>query len=67
MILSKSYITSRFTVNSNLVNQGFGAHYAALNLTTSFAFLSNSLVTDAQDTAMYLLLKQTIGKGLGLP
>jgi hypothetical protein len=40
MISSKSYITSRFTVNS--------------------------IVTDAQDTAMYLLLKQTIGKGLGL-
>ena len=77
-----SSITSRFTVNSNQVSQGFGgagwnesnpqfvrfgAHYAALNLTASFVFLSNSLVTDAQDSAMYLLLKQTIGKGLGLP
>ena len=75
-------LTGRFTLNANQVNQDsasnnwnesnpqfvrFGAHYAALNLTASFVFLSNSLVTDAQDSAMYLLLKQTIGKGLGLP
>jgi len=77
-----SSITSRFTLNSDQVNQGyggggwntsnprfvrFGAYNTALNLTASFVFLSNSLVTDAQDSAMYLLLKQTIGKGLGLP
>ena len=75
-------LTGRFTLNSNFKNQDsasnnwnnsnpqfvrFGAHYAALDLTASFVFLSNSLVTDAQDSAMYLLLKQTIGKGLGLP
>lgn len=75
-------LTGRFTLNANQVNQAsapnnwnnsvpqfvrFGAYNVALNLTASFSFLSNSLVTDAQDSAMYLLLKQTIGKGLGLP
>jgi len=75
-------LTGRFTLNSNFKNQDsannnwntsnpqfvrFGAYNTALNLTASFVFLSNSLVTDAQDSAMYLLLKQTIGKGLGLP
>ena len=75
-------LTGRFTVNSNQAVQAtapnnwddsnprfvrFGAYSTALDLTASFVFLSNSLVTDAQDSAMYLLLKQTIGKGLGLP
>ena len=75
-------LTGRFTLNSNQASQQtainnwndsnprfvrFGAYTVALNLTASFVFLSNSLVTDAQDSAMYLLLKQTIGKGLGLP
>ena len=75
-------LTGRFTLNSSQLGQAaasnnwndsnpqfvrFGAHYAAQDLTASFVFLSNSLVTDAQDSAMYLLLKQTIGKGLGLP
>jgi len=75
-------LTGRFTLNRSQVNQAqapnnwntsnprfvrFGAYNTALNLTASFVFLSNSLVTDAQDSAMYLLLKQTIGKGLGLP
>ena len=75
-------LTGRFTLNSNQAVQAaasnswntsnpqfvrFGAYNTALDLTASFVFLSNSLVTDAQDSAMYLLLKQTIGKGLGLP
>ena len=75
-------LTGRFTLNNSQAAQAsaannwdtsnprfvrFGAYNTALNLTASFVFLSNSLVTDAQDSAMYLLLKQTIGKGLGLP
>ena len=75
-------LTGRFTVNSTQINETvvsnswntsnpqfvrFGAYSVVQDLTASFVFLSNSLVTDAQDSAMYLLLKQTIGKGLGLP
>jgi hypothetical protein len=65
-------LTGRFTLNNSQVNQAsaannwntsnprfvrFGAYNTALNLTASFVFLSNSLVTDAQDSAMYLLLQ----------
>jgi len=75
-------LTGRFTLNRNQVNQSatsnswndsnprfvrFGAYNTALDLTASFVFLSNSLVTDVQDSAMYNLIKTTIGKGLGLP
>jgi hypothetical protein len=74
--------TGRFTLNTNQVNQGsasnnwntstpsfvrFGAYNVPLNLTASFAFLTNSLVTDIQDANLYRLIKTTIGKGLGLP
>jgi hypothetical protein len=74
--------TARFTLNTNQVNQSssgsdwnssnprfvrFGGYGVALNLTASFVFLSNSLVTDSQDSALYNLLKTTIGKNLGLP
>jgi hypothetical protein len=77
-----SGVTSRFTLNTNQVNQSsasnnwnnsnprfvrFGAYNTSLNLTASFVFLSNSIVTDAQDSALYNLLKTTIGKNLGLP
>jgi hypothetical protein len=77
-----SGLTGRFTLNANQVNQTsannnwnnsnprfvrFGAYNVALDLTASFVFLSNSIVTDAQDSALYLLIKQTIGKGLSLP
>jgi len=77
-----SGLTARFTLNANQVNQTgasnnwnnsnprfvrFGAYTVALDLTASFVFLSNSIVTDAQDSALYLLIKQTIGKGLSLP
>lgn len=74
--------TCRFSLNRNQVNQQgsgsdwnssspqfvrFGAYNVALNLTASFAFLSNSLVSDIQDASLYSLIKTTIGKGLGLP
>jgi hypothetical protein len=74
--------TCRFSLNRNQVNQGsvgsnwnssspqfvrFGAYNVALNLTASFAFLSNSLVSDIQDASLYSLIKTTIGKGLELP
>lgn len=74
--------TGRFTLNTNQVNQSsatsdwntsnpqfvrFGGYNAALNLTASFTFLSNSLVSDSQDASLYRLIKTTIGKGLELP
>jgi len=74
--------TARFTLNTNQVNQQtvgsnwntstprfvrFGGYGASLNLTASFVFLSNSLVSDSQDLALYNLIKRTIGRGLGLP
>lgn len=74
--------TGRFSLNNSQTNHTssgsdwngsnpqfvrFGAYNVALNLTASFVFLTNSIVTDSQDASLYSLIKATIGKGLGLP